>query len=873
MSQDRATNAHSLSKTALFCLDEPDLPHQVFGFGDFAGDREDCLAWLVRDMNKTRVSLLPLLTAGFYVLWTLLPDSHRLMMKWPWVALGQMAWLCPVLWLMVQLFQGKRPLRFGQGWDLGFGLAAGAIGWSMAHSAWQGQSQWSGWVALAGIGAFYALSRTVANPRTSVKLLQFQGYLSCGLIALRLGLWLVQTWYPTSQRLNLIERVSGVRVPFDFVDLTQRNWAPLGDQNDGSGYLCLAIPLLLGLGAGSGKKVFWVGAGLGVIDLYTTSSRSGWFGLMVGLTALVAYWVKQRNFSKWRVRIGAILGVGGFLTWMLSRQGWHRPLTALAHGQVPGDLADWLITIATGWRMGAARPFTGIGPGNVPQLYQQYRPLWGGWVAEQAYQLHSLPIQIWAELGLPGVVALVALIALLVRQFRLSLGANPRDWLTLGLFVGILAYGVQSLWEYQLDNPAIAGLLIVVVASLAMAPRAKPLLPVKTSKPLAFVLVGLVLLGGWAVLSTDLAWAKAHGGGVALDRAQHAEKPEDRQAAFQTFVTALKSAQTLQPKNPYYSQQLAWVLGDLGLKTSNADLVQQSIAAFDLAQANGPPQAFSPFNQGWLLLQRDPKRATQAFIRTAQILPTKRGLYYGLGLSLLYQGNVDLAVEAIALEALRDPLFIASPLWQQPAQKALYVQVLKRMNALYDSLGTRTQDSRLKQYLNYGQTSLAWWRGDRAFVEKQLQAGLSFPEVQMMLDLQDGKPPRLETLDQESSRLAVTAWIDRAHRPENLLKAWVTAQQSLPPKAIWQQIHSSMDQSKSFDQWLRSTGRPYRRERSGFGVLSRNLEGITPQDFTPVADNIVLVDLVKNLLRSDPYNPPLEKMLLPLRRDLLRRAS
>jgi uncharacterized protein involved in response to NO len=863
--------------------------------------------------TSTRTSLLPVLAAAFYALLTIAPNSHSLIVSWPWVAVWQLAFVCPVLWLVLQIYQGKRLVQFGAGRDLWLGAAAIATIISMVRSPLGLQSQWQGWIALACLGAVYALSEPMARSRE--KLLRFQGYLSLGFIALSLFLWVTQTWHPALQNLAQIKQVTGLDLGFNFSDIAQRNWAPLGHQNYVAGYLCLAIPLLVGLGVmpnqpsaaavagplnppflnapsgymlgdfetdlarkspsigglGGGSAVFLIGAGFGILDLYTTSSRSGWIGLIIGTLAMFYTWVRGQNLSAKWIKLGGIAAGVLLLAGIFSNQRWQKLGAAIATGQMPGDFNYRLITIATGWNMGLQNLFTGTGPGSVPLLYSKYRPLWGGWEAEQAYQLHSLPIQIWAELGLMGVGLMALLLIILFRQLRKT---DVSDRLSLSIFVSLIAYGVQSLWDYQLDNPAIAGTLIVLIAALWKADGVrKPLLPVKTTKPLALAIVSILIVGIISVFPIDRAWATAHQGFAALNRALNAEDPKLQQTEFQSFTTALTTAHQLQPQNPYYSQQLAWVLGDRGLKTNNPALIKDSIAWFDRSKKSGLSQEFSATNEGWLLLQSDPVRAAQSFREAATLLPSKRGLFYGLGLSLLYQGKVDLAIESIALECLREPLFIASPLWQNPKQRVLYDQVLNRLNGFYETLLTTSKDAYFTGFLRHEQTSLQWWRGDRTAVEKQLQSGVAFPEIQVLWDLEAGRSPKLDALQDDVARWTVMAWTDPPARMTNLLTAWAVRNQSLPPKALFQQLKTTMDQSKQFESWVRSNPRETARLRSGFNVLSRNMDGIPPRDFTPVAENIVLTDLYRNLLRSDGYFPPLDQALQPLKQDFLKRST
>lgn len=110
------------------------------------------------------------------------------------------------------------------------------------------------------------------------------------------------------------------------------------------------------------------------------------------------------------------------------------------------------------------------------------------------------------------------------------------------------------------------------------------------------------------------------------------------------------------PWEPYYSYQLGWNLGNLGLQTSDPQQRQALLTAaidwFKKGNQVSPYQEFGHSNLAWLLMfAGDPQSASQEFARSARLFPAKRGVFYGLGLSLLAQGKSDLAVEAITLEA------------------------------------------------------------------------------------------------------------------------------------------------------------------------------------------------------------------------------
>ena len=92
-------------------------------------------------------------------------------------------------------------------------------------------------------------------------------------------------------------------------------------------------------------------------------------------------------------------------------------------------------------------------------------------------------------------------------------------------------------------------------------------------------------------------------------------------------------------------------------------LLQQSLAL-------NPDQEIAYFNLGWLLLVSDPLAAEKHFRAAAHLVPDKGGVYFGLGLARLNQGDRAGATRAFALECLNEPLFLASPWWTVPAVAA-----------------------------------------------------------------------------------------------------------------------------------------------------------------------------------------------------------
>ena len=229
-------------------------------------------------------NLIGLLTISFYSLFTLLPSSHSLMVSWPWVAVWQVTLLLPIVWLLWQMwFKPLDQFKLGSGLDWPITLLVIGLLLSTLFAEFPNQARWYSWAALGGIAALYALSGWLRTSKQAIRLLKFQAVLGIAFILVSLGLWLFQTYFPELERLAALEPY-GVSQQFDFGVTSLRNWYPLGHQNYVAGYLVLILPLLFGLAVNDRDWQRWlwsVGCCLGLVDLYTASSRGGLLALVV----------------------------------------------------------------------------------------------------------------------------------------------------------------------------------------------------------------------------------------------------------------------------------------------------------------------------------------------------------------------------------------------------------------------------------------------------------------------------------------------------------------------------------------------------------------------------------------------------------------
>jgi uncharacterized protein involved in response to NO len=813
--------------------------------------------------------LLALLAVGFYALFTLLPDSSSLVVAWPWVFLWQVGLLLPWLWLLKQGWSKRLFVRLGYGLDYGVGLAAFSLFAATVFARFPQQARWYSWAALCAIAALYALNAWCSTPQRRQTLLTAQGGLSLAFIVTSLSLWTVQTWLPELNRLAALKAL-GLERSFDFSILELRNWAPIGHQNYVAGFLVLSIPLLVGLcwQAPMPWKGLWgLGTILGCVALYTTSSRGGWLGLALVAITGILFFLRQNHLSRrWRGLIGIGLVLGCMLTVLANNRLRALFGNVFSSDGVGGETAFRWITNATGWDMGLAHPLFGAGPGSVPLLYQSYRPAWAGREAELVYQLHSTPAQIWAELGACGIALGCVLVGWLGFRGRKLWGALPDPLagdriLTWSLLAGLSGYGIVALTDYQLDIPCISGTLIlyfVCLLSLLRQYLPQPRSPqVQSAKVIwgCWGLVGLLVAVGIWLTPIHRAWQLSSIGFAALAQKQ-----------IEPFTTALEQAHRLTPWEPYYSYQLGW---NLGIARSDDATVNRARAAqsLDFFQRNvqaSPYQEAGNSSLGWQqLFHRQFSQATQSFGQATQLMPAKRGAFYSLGQSLLAQNQPKLAVQAIALEIVRDPLFLTSPLLQTEPVATVYPQVQAEVVRLYQALlDKRAAQEPLTAHLHQCLSGIYWWQGDVAAASNQWRKhGIPLGAAVISVSQNKAIPTDVPILK---------AWQEPQQRNQWIEQAILQATQAPPNPTEVQTIATGMARSKSFDQWVKQNAplRQYPRERAGFGVLSRHIDGPAPFDFFPVTENVATTQFLADLFPSPSYSPALDMALQPFRESL-----
>jgi O-antigen ligase len=564
---------------------------------------------------------------------TLVDKGATRMYSWPWWLVFWFVQLAPTAALLMRTAFDRRPLALpAVAWRWPLGLLAVVELTAALASPFRAQSLPAAATLLAGLAAglllFDWLHADAAETKARLaKLERVLGWFFAVVLADSLGQWLLGEIVPDL-------RAGQIASLHDFFNL--RNEQPLGHPNYTGGLAVFMLPWFCArIAPTRGRaRAAWVAAvALALFMLFTSGSRGGMLGLAgLLLTALALAWRRDRLRTKHAVLLAAAAVALTAIFALINPR--IRDLLAIETSSAPPDASavQRSAMFTAGLRMGLDRPLLGWGPGVTPLVYPRYRARLDGGV-ETALELHSTPVQIWADTGAPGLACVLALVALVACSlWKKTTPAVPA--------LAITGYGIFALTDFQLDIPVFMFLTAAGIA--ACAPSDAGFAPPRVRAALALAII------------TAAALINALGG-------------DDPTPALNLDALALD-------RDPAQASRAR--------------------ALFEHSLALNPKQEIVHFNLGWLLLVRDPAAAETHFLAAAHLVPDKGGVYFGLGLARLNQGRADTAAQALALECLNDPIFVASPWWRASALTPLRASTGALVAKYYRELATRLPPGR-----------------------------------------------------------------------------------------------------------------------------------------------------------------------------------
>jgi putative inorganic carbon (HCO3(-)) transporter len=801
-----------------------------------------------------------------------LPHSYVRMVAWPWLLIWQSGFLTMAILAVWMLRQNNTPFQtLGYGLDWILGLWAIAMLVSIVVAPVSQLAIWYAVMASAYGGLLYVLNNWIrAKPNHLY-------HLWLGIVTTGLGTNLVSLvlWRPSLDMWQTDDFFEAVR-----------NALPLGHHNFMGGLEVLMLPLAITFALAWTSWRRWLGIAaslLALVVLYGSGSRGALLGIVVIVFAAALVLIRQVQ-GRHRLTVISLSGLAliGITALTLTnprmRQllgfffrpgaGQTNPLAILLRD---GPILDrWQMLQAAG-NIFRHQPVTGVGLGNMVRVFNLYRPLTLGTQIEHAHQLHNTPAQLLGELGLLGIFALgVGAFCLGWLWFRLS--RQPLDnadrWLLTGAGLSLVAYGVSSLTDYQLENIPIASLTgfnVLALISLASryqlsSPLGLNLLP-KLIAPKVRRIISLLVLF-WIGVALWL-WIPVNASAYLQSRAAHALTQEN----FAQADTQLDRASKVTPWDPIPSALAAHNLYQLSQGVGPEDekiLRKQAVDYYQRAVAAAPNDAWFHYNLANLLLSLDPPQAEIHAGKTVQLLPRENyNTYFVLGLAYLLQNKIPQAVDAFALETLANPQVMSMSAWEVPPLNALKENVTATSVDLYDQLPSQGRV--------YEQGLLVrWWQGVSLgnYKAEELR-----PIVQALFLAEQNPQAALAILNDEVAS-------DRADTGELLLRAWLNPSDyladylqaaDLSPAEVTA-VSQTIQQNRSLRDWLQTDMvEPPRQGRGSLGYAYRNrYAGGAEELFLPEGIRISSVTVQLNLFPDMPrVYPPLDRLMNQYRTETL----
>ena len=573
--------------------------------------------------------------AGLLALSIATPSATRIE-TWPWAAVAALGWLLPVGVALTRLALHRPVARFGGLLDAGIGLLALAATLSTLASPLR-EAVLPHLLPLLGACALPFALLPALQAADATRTWRIGGLLLMVVLGASLLLWL-EPWH-------------GLRLP------GSRNDQPFGHGNI-TGSVAVLAATWLAAGAtrerGGMRMLFIAGAMLAAVTAVSSESR----GAVLALAAAGATAAAIALLSRGRRLVFALLVLtlaGGAVA------SNARLRNLVVHGRWSAAARESndqrTAMLVGGLRLGAERPWLGWGAGAVPHVFPRVRAGLPG-TADNVLQLHNSPVQLWATLGVAGLIAGLLIVIGIVTRLRAAPWTPERTVLAAGL----AGAGVVMLFDHPFATPIFAVLAAAHLAALATASGPNPIFNLPSGKPVRGRKVQ-ILAGGAALLipalyatTRDLAARQAYD--RALDHAEHGDSAG--------YASGLRDAGALNPGDPYYPHLLAaWLATGHPLADAHAHAPDEAAALLRQTLVANPDLEYAHYNLGWLLITTHPAEAAGHFLRAAHLAPRRGEVYFGLGCARLNLGDVNGAGRAFAAEWLLNPAFAWSPIWAQ----------------------------------------------------------------------------------------------------------------------------------------------------------------------------------------------------------------
>jgi O-antigen ligase len=222
-------------------------------------------------------------------------------------------------------------------------------------------------------------------------------------------------------------------------------------------YLAMILPLALLYALerrGRARRGYTAAAFAIALGITLSFTRAAWTSLVIVLPITVILWARWRGAWR-RLVIPAVLT--GVVTAIVFAAGATKSVSRHAESVVELENVSNLERVnrwMAAWEMVKDRPWTGIGYGAYAIAYPEYRrKLFVTEVAQKRMGVHSEPLRLLAETGVPGLLAALWFLGVAastgLRTFRTSKDPDARV-LSLAIVAGLATYAVHGVFNSYL---------------------------------------------------------------------------------------------------------------------------------------------------------------------------------------------------------------------------------------------------------------------------------------------------------------------------------------------------------------------------------------------------------------------------------------
>ena len=243
---------------------------------------------------------------------------------------------------------------------------------------------------------------------------------------------------------------------------------PYGNHNHLAGLLEMVIPLVLSLFLVRTRRgiflfVLLYLAGLLIITHILTLSRGGWFSLAIALSCMALTLLVQKRFTRKKLLLTIIGVVALVILFVLGSTNVVERLLTISDEETMLSMNGRMVAWQGIWQMIANHPFIGSGPGTFTTIFPQFQP---PGMAARFFEAHNDYLQAMADFGLLVIPLLLWCLFKLVKAVERNFRSPSRQiWaILLGALMGIISLLVHSFTDFNLQIPANALVLVILVA-------------------------------------------------------------------------------------------------------------------------------------------------------------------------------------------------------------------------------------------------------------------------------------------------------------------------------------------------------------------------------------------------------------------------